>query len=1786
MIYNFTKLLKYSLFLTLTFVVISFSQQNIEELRRELQFRPLYSTVVNQYGEIFAGTWGAGIWKSTDEGISWFRVSEGLESYDIRKLFLDSNNKLFAITGLGIYSFDNSSQYWQIISNLPKNNAYRNIIQVDNDLILVDDNGIVYKSQDGGKNWQKVSTLPEKILIAPITSLNKKIIVGTEKGLYESYDKGSSWIKINNFISGENITDIKNYNNTLYFTTFNNGIFISKDGGTTITALNDGLGTKKIKFITTDINGKVFLSTYDNGLYILDEERDVWKKTNFDYSIRSAEFISFKKNNIIAGSSSGSVFKSTDGGINWIELPKKLIVARPNDRYMYVKASDEIQRYYLPPPIEFYKNKQNKTNAATIIVTYTGFSAEAQAAFQYAIDIWASLITSSVPIRVNATYTSLGSGILGSAGPSTSYTGFSNQPYANTWYPVALAEKINGDRLNLNTNPDINANFNSDFSNWYFGTDGNTPFTKYDFVSVVLHELCHGLGYVGSFSYSGGVGSWGDPTYHYPYIFDRFIYNGSSQLLINTGIFFNPSTDLGNQLTGNNLWWNGPNTGTARLYAPAAWSGGSSIYHLDESTYPPGSGNNLMTYALANGEAIHSPGSIVLNQMADMGWSTSSPVTYSISGTIKDGSNNPISGVTVTLSGSSSGSTTTNSSGVFTFSNLSAGGSYTLTPSKTNYSFSPSSRNYTNLSANQTTANFTATPLAAISVNPTSLSYGDVKTSQYSDKTITITNSGLANLIINSFTFSGTDTSSFHLVSPPTLPLTITPSSNQVITIRFSPVSIGSKSANLIISYGGAGATLNVPLSGNGIASSSVWSQNKTTINFDSLGFLSTPSDSLLLITNTSLTDSLVITSVVYTGGNNKFSLNETLPIKVSPNSSKNIKIRFNPDSVGTFSGTITFNNNSGNQPTANLNVTGKVFGSIIAANKTTINFGVVGIGSGNKDSTIEITNTGSYKLKIFSVGLATADSSFEITTTLPSSGVILNPSEKYYITIRLKPNILGVKTGTITINNNSKNNTSFTITVSANVQQSYLTFTPSSINFDSTFIGQVSKTLNLIIHNSSTLLKQSSFNKTNVTVTLFDKVITGDTVSFKILNKKTNVSLQSGANDTVQILFYPHTAGIKNATLTITSNDLTPIRTINLTGFGGGKAVISTNYSSINLGDCVAGKYKDTTLIITNTGNLDLILSSFSFTGSDNSSFGFIINNSPKTLLFNQSDTVKFRFNASLPGGNKSAQLSINSNDPSLSILNIPIIANVKYASLYKYVSTIQYNTTDIGGKSDTEIVIKNNGNSNLEIGNIYLDGAFYTDFILGANYNNIVLAPNEEKNIKVSFIPSDTGLRYARLVITSNDQNKPEDYIILKGTGKTASLPSLYLAYNIIDFGYVNTGFYKDTIISIKNNGNAPLVIDSLNIIGTNKNRFSIIGKSVPFTLLAGESDNIVIRYQSSLSQANAILRIKSNDLQKPIFEILLNGNSSFPIMTLSDSAFNFNKVNVKDSSIKTLKIRNNGLSTLIVDSVSLINADGFFVNYIPLPIQIQPAEEKIIVIKFSPNEPKNYSSVLKLKTNDPNIPEKLIPLFGLGAAPNMILSQKVDFGKVMKDNIKYSGFRIGNSGNAILTISGITVTGNNASEFEIINKTYPYNIAEGQSDSVTVKFTAKTIGVKDAKIKVLSNDITSNNEIVILAEATTNVQVNDKNEIPLSYELKQNYPNPFNPSTRIYYAIKENGFVSLKLFDIYGREVEELVNEYKPAGTYSIDFIPKDLTSGVYFYILKVNNFSQTRKMMFIK
>lgn len=273
---------------------------------------------------------------------------------------------------------------------------------------------------------------------------------------------------------------------------------------------------------------------------------------------------------------------------------------------------------------------------ATFEITYQGSTPEIEAAVEFATDIWGQHLMSNIPIKihVNVTQVPLFLGV----SLANARKNFPNAPLQEVWYPTSLANAMANAELNPGES-DMEITIGA--SNWYYGLDANPPSNQQDFVSVFLHEVCHSLGIVSLSNKESNEGTFGEVspsdlgiipssfTFNdlesLPGIFDVHLINGAGNSLVDSMLFPNGSTELGSQLTSNNLFFAGDSALAAnsnfpaRIYAPSSFALGSSCSHLDETTYNS-TPNSMMTPFSSSGDAMHHPGPIILGALYDIGW--------------------------------------------------------------------------------------------------------------------------------------------------------------------------------------------------------------------------------------------------------------------------------------------------------------------------------------------------------------------------------------------------------------------------------------------------------------------------------------------------------------------------------------------------------------------------------------------------------------------------------------------------------------------------------------------------------------------------------------------------------------------------------------------------------------------------------------------------------------------------------------------------------------------------------------------------------------------------------------------------------------------------------------------------------------------------------------------------------------------------------------------------------------------------------------------------------------
>jgi hypothetical protein len=274
---------------------------------------------------------------------------------------------------------------------------------------------------------------------------------------------------------------------------------------------------------------------------------------------------------------------------------------------------------YNPHYVPERKVPDGKNFQTEFVITYEGPVTEvARDALENGVlPIISDLVNSPVPIHIAVDWRALDGNALAGASPGGYYTNIPTAPNPDQIYPVALAEKIIGFDINLPDAPDINITVNST-ANWYY--DYNNPSgigNRFDFVSVLLHEIIHGMGFTAVVGVNddnlGFIRVFEDDRFT---IYTDFIFDNGDVKLTD---YPDGSTLLGIALQGNNLFFNLISSNNkAKLFAPDTWDPGSSVSHVDEVTYN-NTTSSLMTPSASPGTVERDPG-IALDMLYDMGW--------------------------------------------------------------------------------------------------------------------------------------------------------------------------------------------------------------------------------------------------------------------------------------------------------------------------------------------------------------------------------------------------------------------------------------------------------------------------------------------------------------------------------------------------------------------------------------------------------------------------------------------------------------------------------------------------------------------------------------------------------------------------------------------------------------------------------------------------------------------------------------------------------------------------------------------------------------------------------------------------------------------------------------------------------------------------------------------------------------------------------------------------------------------------------------------------------------
>jgi hypothetical protein len=943
--------------------------------------------------------------------------------------------------------------------------------------------------------------------------------------------------------------------------------------------------------------------------------------------------------------------------------------------------------------------------------------------------------------------------------------------------------------------------------------------------------------------------------------------------------------------------------------------------------------------------------------------------------------------------------------------------------------------------------------IPTISVFPDTLDFGEQLLGTSDTLQTIVSNIGDAPLIVTGFSISGIDRSSYSLVDNSLFLLQ--PGESKSLSVVFEPSETGLKQANLTIfsTDPNQPATL-IALRGTSVIPDI--SITPMTVDFGDV-VLGDTLFSEVIITNLG-TATLLVDSISLTGNNpSNFIVAATTPTSLSPFESDTVSIGFTPFSDGLKSALLKISSNDPDENPSVVSLSGKGISANITVSPSALDFGEVILGQ-SEEQTIVLTNTGSAPLEIYETSLSGMDSS---EFAILNGGVFtIPPSASYNLEINFTPQTLGNKTAVVTIVSNDVDKPSIPIPLTAIARGiPDITVIPQTIDFGVVPVGQSALGTFLVINDGNDVLTGLS-------------EIVGNTVDFSFEFGGGSFNLAPGDTNIIGIRFEPFQLGMLFTVLKITSNDPDEM-IIPVTIFGTSViARVQVDPQQLDFGSVPIDTFATQTVSITNTGTFPFIVNETNVLGINAANFYLSGLQAPFTVNPNETKLVDIRFTPQTLG-TKSALLQIVTDAFNADTVTVSLSGTgVGAPDIDVNPLAFDFGNTLVGDSTTLFGIISNAGQLELTINSISISGTNASEFFF-TPLQNLTLQPGESDTLYVSFTPQSIGSKFATVEISSNDPDENPLVLQLTGIGTSAGI-TFYPPQ--IDFGKVIVGNTVDTTLNIKNNGNATLIISNIQLTGTNTNYFSVVPPQLPIAVSPGDSLALAVSY-TPFDNANhsAIIEFQTNIPGASSAFVALSGDGVAPIISIVPDTLDFGTVQVADTALGQIIIRNNGDTTLVVQQIDISGPNsGTFSLATLLPITIETGNVDTVDVLFFPPTAGQFDAFLVVNSNAPANPNVEIVLTGNGSLPPTIrLSRsEINFGAIQPGDSTQQMLTIFNDSSLPLSVELTIITDSSGASFKLLT---PPNITISQLDSaiVTLQFKGFTAGEKRGQLQINSND-----------------------------------------------------------------------------------------------------------------
>ena len=930
-------------------------------------------------------------------------------------------------------------------------------------------------------------------------------------------------------------------------------------------------------------------------------------------------------------------------------------------------------------------------------------------------------------------------------------------------------------------------------------------------------------------------------------------------------------------------------------------------------------------------------------------------------------------------------------------------------------------------------------PVPAISVQQTAVNFDPIVAGQTGQETITITNTGTADLEITNIEGEG-DVSG--LTFDDTM-FTLEAGGSQTVTVTFPSSTEGTFSGNITISSNDpdrATQTLSVSVTVQPPPVPAI-SVQQTAVDFGTVAFAQSVQETFT-IQNTG-TAPLEITGIESNVSGLTF---DTSKFTLEPNGSQMVTVTFPSSVEGTFSGNITISSNDPDRATQTLSVSVTVQPPpvpAISVQQTAVDFGTVAFAQSVQE-TFTIQNTGTAPLEITGIESNVSGLTFEPSTfTLEAGG-------SQTVTVTFPSSTEGTFSGNITISSNDPNSATQTLSVSVIVQPRpvpAIAVQQTAVDFGTVAFAQsVQETFT--IQNTGTAPLEITGIESDVSGLTFDT---------------SKFTLEPNGSQMVTVTFPSSVEGTFSGNITISSNDpnsATSTLSVSVIVQPPPVPVLAVQETAVDFGTVEVGQPIQQTITIRNTGTAPLEI-----TGIESDMSGLTFEPSKFTLAPNGSQRVTVTFPSSTEG-TFSGNINILSNDPDRAKHTVSVSVIVQAAPVPAI--TVQQTAIDFGTVAFAQpvqqtITITNTGTAPLEITGIESD-------VSGLKFDTTMftLAPNGSRTVTITFPSSTEGTFSGSINILSNDPDRAKHTLSISVIVQPPPVPAIAVQQTAVDFGTVEFAQSVQKTFTITNTGTA-----SLEITGIESDVSGLKFDTTMFTLEPNGSQTVTVTFPSSTEGTfSGNITISSNDPNSATSTLSVSvivQPPPVPAISVQETSIDFGTVEVAQPVQQTITITNTGTASLEITGIES-NVSGL--TFEPSKFTLEPNGSRTVTVTFPSSTEGTFSGNITILSNDPDRAKHTLSVSVIVQAapvPALVVQETaIDFGTVAFAQPVQQTITIRNTGTAPLEITGI--------ESDVSGLKFApsmFTLEPNGSRTVTVTFPSSTEGTFSGNITILSND-----------------------------------------------------------------------------------------------------------------